>query len=229
MNDIIRQFFLCSSLFITAVSSGFAQEGDCRSFRTEGVLLVLETELGGLPQANLSDLLETLSETDVLLVNFASSELCITPLSQTAVEGAAWAPLYWNSAIDEVAVVGMLDGSYEVPLRLDFEYQGELLLERTVGEDIGLTEMEFLSDNSGVGAEDFFSEEIGYLAIGDTELNGLFAEVPRYGIAYDHYSEINGESPSDSDLSHGSLGIDALQDHVLVVDAKGNRAALISP
>lgn len=224
------QSFLLGAFLSCVAVSGFAQEGDCQGFRSQGNTLVLENDFNGLESANMASLIGSAQDsTELLLFDFSSNQLCIAPANEMDMGDSSWAMLSWNEDAEEVAVTGFLDGSYQLPLRLDLSYQSELLVERTVGEDIGLTDMEFLSDNSGVGAEDFFSEEIGFLKIGSMELDSLFAEVPRYGISYEHYSGVNVDSIDESNLTRGSLGMGVLRDYVLVVDPDQSRIALIAP
>jgi hypothetical protein len=85
-----------------------------------------------------------------------------------------------NLQIDELTITASIDGSYNTLLRIDLNFEPELRIDRQIGENIRLTEMEYLSDNSSVEAEDFFAEEIGILEDGSAELVGFFAEVPRY-------------------------------------------------
>lgn len=225
----LSQSLLFGGLMFGAASVGFAQDSDCRDFRIEGSSIVLESEINGVESARLAMFQGVVSNAELLRLDFSTSQLCIQPKSGSVITDETWSSLVINEELEEIAVVAFLDGSYEIPVRVDLEYQTELLIVRSVGEDIGLTEMEFLSDNSGVGAEDFFSEEIGFLQVGDTEFNGLFAEVPRYGIAYDHYDKF-GQSPlPPARASLGSIGLGVLRDSVVTIDFDAEKIAITKP
>lgn len=229
MIKTLSQNLLLGALVCGAAVNSFAQESDCQNFRIEGTSIVLEGELKGNQAASIAMFKDSVSDTELLRLDFIGSQLCIDSKVDSSVGDQAWSSLIVNEELEEIVVVAFLDGSYEIPLRLDLEYQAELLLVRSAGEDIGLTEMEFLSDNSGVGAEDFFSEEIGFLQVGDTEYDGLFAEVPRYGIAYDHYENQNTSSVSAARTSRGSIGMGVLRDSKVIIDFGAEKIAIVKP
>ena len=114
---------------------------------------------------------------EIVVINFLKSEICVLGQGDAALSGGA---LVVNLQIDELAITASIDGSYNTLLRIDLNFEPELRIDRQIGENIRLTEMEYLSDNSSVEAEDFFAEEIGILEDGSAELVGFFAEVPRY-------------------------------------------------
>tara|TARA_B110000879_G_scaffold101745_1_gene137692 strand:+ start:575 stop:952 length:378 start_codon:yes stop_codon:yes gene_type:complete len=114
---------------------------------------------------------------EIVVINFLKSEICVLGQGDAALSGGA---LVVNLQKDELAITASIDGSYNTLLRIDLNFEPELRIDRQIGENIRLTEMEYLSDNSSVEAEDFFAEEIGILEDGSAELVGFFAEVPRY-------------------------------------------------
>ena len=114
---------------------------------------------------------------EIVVINFLKSEICVLGQGDAALSGGA---LVVNLQIDELTITASIDGSYNTLLRIDLNFEPELRIDRQIGENIRLTEMEYLSDNSSVEAEDFFAEEIGILEDGSAELVGFFAEVPRY-------------------------------------------------
>jgi hypothetical protein len=114
---------------------------------------------------------------EIVVINFLKSEICVLGQGDAALSGGA---LVVNLQIDELAITASIDGSYNTLLRIDLNFEPELRIDRQIGENIRLTEMEYLSDNSSVEAADFFAEEIGILEDGGAELVGFFAEVPRY-------------------------------------------------
>lgn len=222
--------FLLKLFFFTFLTTPLlAAESVCQQFRIEGAGLVLAEELSRLDSGSLASLGDELESSQILVVNFPESEVCIVDQGENATESQAGSRLEINPQADEFAVAGLIDDSYDVLLRLDLNYQSELLLERIVGEDLGLTDMEFLSDNSGVGAEDFFAEEIGYLTLGSLELNGIFAEVPRYGISYDHYQGIQSGSDNIDNITNGSLGLEVLRDLILTIDFSARTVFFTTP
>jgi hypothetical protein len=114
---------------------------------------------------------------EIVVINFLKSEICVLGQGDAALSGGA---LVVNLQIDELTITASIDGSYNTLLRIDLNFEPELRIDRQIGENIRLTEMEYLSDNSSVEAADFFAEEIGILEDGSAELVGFFAEVPRY-------------------------------------------------
>lgn len=201
-------------------------ENGCQSFRIEGGSLLIEGDNNILKSGSLASLGAGISRGEIVVIDFPKSEICVLAQSEPKItEGA----LVVNTEIDELAIAASIDGSYDVLLRLDLNFGFELLIERLIGEDIGLTDMEFLSDNSGVGAEDFFAEQIENLEVGGTNLYGLFAEIPRYGISYNHYEGIDNVGLDDTNTTRGSLGLAALRDMVLTLDYQGKGFAVNKP
>jgi hypothetical protein len=208
------------------IGNVLAAENDCQSFRIQGSGILIEDNNSTLKSGSLASIALGVSAGEIVVVNFPKSEICVLDQSDAALSGGA---LVVNSQIDELAIAASIDGSYDVLLRIDLNFESELLIDRRIGEDIGLTEMEFLSDNSGVGAEDFFAEEIGFLEVGGAELSGLFAEVPRYGISYNHYQGLDDSGLADTDTTRGSIGLAVLRDIVLTIDYQGKGFAVNKP
>lgn len=218
------------ALSFLLIGNVLGAENDCQSFRIQGSSLLIEgsdllveSNSSTLKSGSLASLGTGVSGAEIIVIDFPKSQICVLDKSEA---GPANGGLVVNSELDELAIAASIDGSYDVLLRLDLNFESELLIERVIGEDIGLTEMEFLSDNSGVGAEDFFAEEIGFLDVGGTELDGLFAEVPRYGISYNHYEGVDDTALGDTETTRGSLGLAVLRDIVLTIDFQGKGFAV---
>ena len=208
------------------IGNVLAAENDCQSFRIQGSSILIEDNNSTLKSGSLASIATGVSAGQIVVIDFPKSEICVQGQSDAALSGGA---LVVNSHLDELAINASIDGSYDVLLRIDLNFESELLIERGVGEDIGLTEMEFLSDNSGVGAEDFFAEEIGFLEVGGAQLGGLFAEVPRYGISYNHYQGLDDSGLADTSTTRGSLGLAVLRDVVLTINYQDKGFAINKP
>lgn len=226
MNKFITSTLAALPISFLLIGSVIGAENDCQSFRIQGSSLLIEGNSNNLKSGSLASLGGGISPGEIVVIDFPKSEICVLEESEPRATGGT---LIVNSELDELAIAASIDGSYDVLLRLDLNLESELLIERVVGEDIGLTEMEFLSDNSGVGAEDFFAEEIGFLEVGGTELDGLFAEVPRFGISYNHYEGSDETVLDDTNTTRGSLGLAVLRDVVLSLDYQGNGFAVDKP
>lgn len=226
MNKVRVSILMALPISLLLIGEVLGAENDCQSFRIQGNSLLIEGNSSSLKSGSLASLGDGISPGEIVVVDFPRSEICVLGESQPTVLGSA---LIVNPELDELAIAASIDGSYDLLLRLDLNFESELLIERAVGEDIGLTEMEFLSDNSGVGAEDFFAEEIGFLEVEGAELDGLFAEVPRYGISYNHYAGDDAATIDESSTTKGSLGMAVLRDVVLSLDFPGKRFAINRP
>lgn len=212
---IEKKLFVVFTFSLFLNGSLLGAETECAQFRIEGSNLLFEGNNNGLQSGSLAVLGNKLGKGELVRIDFPQSEICVIEGGELESGAAA---LVLNSEIDELAVSASIDGVYDLLLRLDLNLQTELLLERRIGEDLGLTEMEFLSDNSGVGAEDFFAEEIAFLEISGTELDALFAEIPRFGISYNHYEGLDNTALGDADITRGSLGLAVLRGLVLTID-----------
>ncbi|MFT6094716.1 MAG: hypothetical protein ACJA2Q_002621 [Pseudohongiellaceae bacterium] len=226
MNKIRASVLAALPILFLLIGNLLGAENDCQSFRIEGGSLLIGDDNGILKSGSLASLGAEFSRGKIVVIDFPKSEICVVAQGGPKItEGA----LIANTEIDELAIAASIDGSYDVLLRLDLNLESELLIERLIAEDLGLTDMEFLSDNSAVGAEDFFAGEIGFLEVGGTDLEGLFAEVPRYGISYNHYEGIDDAVLDDTNTTRGSLGLAALRDIVLTLDYQGREFAVNKP
>jgi hypothetical protein len=226
MNKIRVLLLAALPILFLLIGNVLGAENGCQSFRIEGGNLLIRGDNNTLKYSSLASLAAEISRGEIVVIDFPKSEICVLAQSEPKLTEAA---LVVNAQIDELAIAASIEGSYAVLLRLDLNFEFELLIERLTGEDIGLTDMEFLSDNSGVGAEDFFAEQIGHLKVGGTDLDGLFAEVPRYGISYNHYEGIDNAGLDDTNTTRGSLGLAALRDIVLTLDYQGKGFAVNKP
>ena len=199
---------------VMASSVGMAAENGCHTFRLQDDELVFDQSVAGFESASLDALLEAISDDQQLVVDFAANELCLAPAG-VGLDRASAANYRINANQQELAVEAMIDGSVDLWLRISPAYESELLLVREIGEAIGLADMEFLSDNSGVGAEDFFAEQLLILEIGGFEIDAPFAEVPRFGVTYNHYQEGGGPSTAGAISTQGTLGYESLRNLTL--------------
>jgi hypothetical protein len=206
------RWLLVAAFFMSPLS--MAAEETCQSFMVQGDQLILESSLGQISSGSLATIVLAIGAGESLSVNFSSSQMCL--VLNDAVPAPNSARFVVNAQAQEVALQAKIAGTTDVWLRLSPAYQSELLLDRPVGEEIGLTDMEFLSDNSGVGAEDFFAEAIDYLELGQLQLDAPFAEVPRFGVQYDHYDQSVNKSAEGFVATQGTLGYDSLRRLTLI-------------
>lgn len=162
----------------------------------------------------------------VLQVNFDDSEVCVLQRESLDLDEATSANFHLNAALDELVVQASVDG-FETWLRIDSEYDGELLLDRATGEDLGLTDGEFLGDNSQLEASDFFIEYVGSLEAGEMALRNVETNIPSLEVPYDHYAD-RGPKPQPSTeeaefLSVGSIGEEILEELIVILDVENQR------
>lgn len=191
-----------------------AADETCQSFSLQGDEFVVEPSSSSLKTGSLATIVDGLEEGELLSVHFSSSEICIAISGVELAETNATRYVI-NLQAQELALLANISGSADVWLRLSPGYQSELLLDRVMGEEVGLTDMEFLSDNSGVGAEDFFAEQIEYLELGAETIDAPFAEVPRFGVEYAHYDPSVNQALPGFVATQGILGLDSLRDLTL--------------
>ena len=162
------------------------------------------------------------AETDQLLqINFAEGQVChITgDAFEASVDSAA--SYHVNETLGELVVQATVEG-YETWLRVDGDYDGELLLDRATAEELDLTSAEFLGDNSQLEASEFFVEFVGSLEVAALSLRNVETEIPALDSSYDHYSA-RGPVPDAATveaefLAAGSLGGEILEDLVITLD-----------
>jgi hypothetical protein len=201
---------LCAAALFLPLQA-VAADRACQSFLLQGAQLVVDAPAGVLQSGSLPSLIASLEgDGEQLAVDFATSQLCVEP-SQSELTSKDSVPFVINAQAQELAVQATIAGGKQVWLRISPDYQSELLLDRTVGEEIGLTDMEFLSDNSGVGAEDFFAEPIDDLELGSLTVQAPFADVPRYGVDYAHYPETVNQAAQGFVATQGILGLASLR------------------
>jgi hypothetical protein len=186
-----------------------AADAACHSFLLQGEELIIDASSESLRSGSLARIISDLAANESLSVDFSAGQLCVEQAAPELAPSNS-TPFAINLLNEELAVTAVIAGSTEVWLRLSPGYQSELLLERSIGEEIGLTDMEFLSDNSGVGAEDFFAEQIDYLELGSLSLDAPFADVPRFGVEYAHYEQSVNRAVQGFVATQGTLGLDLL-------------------
>lgn len=162
----------------------------------------------------------------VLQVNLEEGEVCTLPSGSLDLDDATATSFHVSVALDELAIQATVDG-FETWLRVDSAFDGELLLDRTTGEDLGLTEAEFLGDNSQLEASDFFIEYVGSLEMGGVALRNVETNIPLLEVPYDHYAT-RGARPEQSTteaehLTVGSIGEGILEEMILTLDIANQR------
>ncbi len=198
-------------------SIALGAEDGCQSFTLQGDQFIIDDSSGLLRSGSLAEILSRHQSNRLLSLNFPLSQFCVLT-DGTGFEPTSSSEYHVNLLEQELGIKGVIAGSTELWLRVSPSYQSELLLERSVGEAIGLTDMEFLSDNSGVGAEDFFAELIESLALGEFVVDGAFADVPRFGVEYLHYDPTVNQASADFVATQGVLGSAILERLTLTFD-----------
>lgn len=203
------KFVLFFVLSMNIQLSANAAEPVCQTFRVLGQEIQFNGDFAGISNGHLSSIVRELEDELLIEFNFSENQACLA--DNSGLDASTAAAFVINTQIDELAVRASIDASVDVWLRIDLSYSEELILDRTVAEEIGLTDMEFLSDNSGVGAEDFFAEQVGFLVLGSSELDAPFAEVPRFGVEYNHYSPEDAANLGSGTETQGSVGLASLK------------------
>lgn len=162
----------------------------------------------------------------VLQVNFDDGEVCVLLNGLSDLDETVGASFHLSAALDEVVVQVSVDG-YETWLRIDAEYSGELLLDRATGEDLGLTDAEFLGDNSQLEASDFFIEYVDSLEMGGLVRRDVETNIPLLEVPYNHYSgrgpKPQASTPEAEFLTVGSIGEEILEELIITVDIANQR------
>ena len=186
----------------------YAAEGDCQP-------------LPGVAGDDFVAIISGADENAVLRIDFDEGLVCALPSGSVELDNATAMNFRVSTGLDELAVQASVEG-FETWLRLDNEYSGELLLDRATGEELGLTDAEFLGDNSQLEASDFFIEYVGSLEIGEVSLRNVETNIPLFEVPYEHYAD-RGPRPEMSAveaefLTVGSIGEEILEDLIITVD-----------
>ena len=128
-----------------------------------------------------------MSESELLQLDFEEASYCIIERESSALDGQASARLHVNTNLDEIAILATLDG-VDAWLRVDYLFSDAMILDRATGEELGLTDAEFLGDNSLLEASDFFVEYMYSLELGGYEIEDVEVSIPRLDAPYDHYA-----------------------------------------
>ena len=162
----------------------------------------------------------------VLQVNLDEGEVCTLPGGSLDLDEATAATFHVSAALDELAIEAKVEG-YETWLRVDSEYSGELLLDRATGEELGLTDAEFLGDNSQLEASDFFIEYVGSLEMSGIALRNVETNIPLLEVPYDHYADREPRpemSAAEAEfLTVGSIGEEILEGLIITLDIANQR------
>ncbi len=149
------------------------------------------------------------SDDQLLQVSFEDGTYCIIEREGIDLDDIAGSALHLNSSLDEIAVLATLDG-VDAWLRVDYLFSGAMILDRATGEELGLTDAEFLGDNSLLEASDFFIEYVYSFEIGEFEIDDVEVNIPRLDAAYDHYADRDPRpamtDPEAEFLTVGSIG-----------------------
>lgn len=162
----------------------------------------------------------------VLQVNFDEGQVCNLANGSLDLDDTTAATFHVSAVLDELAIQATLDG-FETWLRVDSLYEGELLLDRATGEDLGLTDAEFLGDNSQLEASDFFIEYVGSLEMGGIARRNVETKVPSLETPYDHYAtrcpRPEQSTPEAEHLTVGSVGEGILEETIITLDIANQR------
>ncbi|MEX0963894.1 MAG: hypothetical protein WDZ52_07640 [Pseudohongiellaceae bacterium] len=174
----------------------------------------------------LLSLRSAVNENNLLQVNFDEGVFCLVARDAVDLEQLASSAVHVNPDLDEIAVQSAVDG-FETWLRIDSKYEDALVLDRKTSEDLGLTDAEFLGDNSLLEASNFFIEYVASLEIGDYQLRDIEANIPHLKVPYDQYQG-RGPKPALSDpeaehLTVGTIGEAVLEDLIITLDFTNNR------
>jgi hypothetical protein len=179
---------------------------------------------------NLVALLLDAPENALLHIVFDEELVCAVEDGSHDLAAATAISFHVDADLDELVVQATVDG-YEGWLRIDTDYPGELLLDRKTSEGLGLTDAEFLGDNSQLEASDFFVEFVGRLEIGDKSLRNVETNIPLLEFPYNHYAGRATQAElSESALEYlsiGSIGEELLVDWVMTID-KANQQVYIA-
>ncbi len=177
--------------------------------------------------------LVTANDSDsILQIDFDKEEVCKLDSGSIDSSEDSSAPFHVDLVLNEFAVEATFEQGFTTWIRIDKKYSESLLLDRKTGEGLGLTEAEFLGDNSILEAEDFFKEFLGSLQIGSLELRDVEASIPRFGVSYDHYQ---GREPvpaatdaASQFLTVGTLGARELERLIITLDIANQRMYLMT-
>lgn len=164
-----------------------------------------------------------LGSDELLQIDFDEAQYCILQRADGELDGVA-AAMRVDTNLDELTVLASIDG-VDVWLRIDNAFPDEVVLDRATGESLGLTDAEFLGDNSLLEASDFFVEFVDAIEIGDFVIRDAEANIPRLDAPYDHYAgRASAEAVAQADSrSVGSIGETLLEQLVLTLDFDNNR------
>jgi hypothetical protein len=164
-------------------------------------------------------------------LNLGDNEICTLNRTSTDLSGHASKSLQINSTLDGFAAQATVE-DFDTWWRIDSSYSEELLVQRSTAEALGLTDVEFLGDNSLLEASDFFVEYVGSLGIGSYELRNVEADIPHFKVTFDHYQD-KGPMPEMSDeavkfITVGTIGEGILKDLLLTLDLLESKMYLSS-
>lgn len=155
----------------------------------------------------------------VLRIDYDSRQVCT--VGDDSLDGEAATDFHVNIAQDELAIRAVVEG-YQTWLRVDTDYDGELLLDRATAEGLDLTAAEFLGDNSQLEAADFFVEFVGSLELGAKVFRNVETNIPLLEVPYDHYMnrgpKPGASAPEAEFLTVGSLGEAILEEVIIILD-----------
>lgn len=167
-----------------------------------------------------------LSDGQLLQVDFDEAMYCIVERDSAELDGQASTAMHVNTDLDELAISAAIDG-VAIWLRVDNSFSDAMVLDRNTSEGFGLTEAEFLGDNSLLEASDFFVEFLDSVEFGEFVIDDVEVNIPRLDAPYDHYSG-RGPLPTMTDpnvgfLTVGSVGEELLEDLLMTFDFSNNR------
>ncbi len=194
----------------------YAAQGDCLTLPTDDdmqgdILVALASQT---------------DDSELLQIDFEEALFCIIDRNSSDLDGQASTAMYLNSSLDELAIYATIDG-LDAWLRVDFLFSDAMVLDRVTSEELGLTEAEFLGDNSLLEASDFFVEFMNSLKIGEFEMADVEVNVPRLDAPYDHYAgrepRPDMPEPNAEFLTVGSIGEVVLEGLLMTFDFANDR------
>ncbi|MBT6481289.1 MAG: hypothetical protein HN872_03440 [Gammaproteobacteria bacterium] len=206
-------------LFLVLISCGlslgqtvYSAEISCSSlFDAEGDMLVaLQREIG---------------ENELLQIDIDSEEVCTLERSSVDLKAQTSTAFHVNSELSELAIAANVEG-LDTWLRVDSGYREVMLLDRVTSESLGLTDAEFLGDNSLLEASDFFIEYVS-IELGALKLRSVETNIPHLEVPYDHYAGrgemLTTSNPESEFLTVGTIGEALLEDFIITLDTVNKR------
>lgn len=201
---------ICCGLSLSQIA--YSAETGCSSLSdSQGDMLVaLQLEIG---------------ENELLQIDIDRGEVCTLDRSSIDLRAQASTAFHVNSELAELAIAANVEG-LDTWLRVDSGYEEFMLLDRATSESLGLTDAEFLGDNSLLEASDFFIEYVS-IELGALKLRSVETNIPHLEVPYDHYAGrgemLTTSNPESEFLTVGTIGEALLEDFIITLDTVNKR------